>query len=59
MKLNDFLLLANNMVIPRDVIPRDNWNNDTTKVEHTGLPNENLCQLDETVFVSIVRTESY
>ena len=59
MKLNDFLLLANNMVIPRDIIHRDTWNNDTTKVEHTSLPNENLCQLDETVFVSIVRTESY
>ena len=49
MKLNDFLLLGNNMIIPRD-----NWNSDT-KVEMAGLPNENVCLLDETVFVSIVK----
>ena len=51
MKLNDFLLLGNNMIIPRD-----NWNSDT-KVEMAGLPNENVCHLDETVFVSIVRSD--
>jgi hypothetical protein len=46
MKLNDFLLLGNNMIIPRE-----HWNADT-KVEQTGLPHENVCHLDENVFVS-------
>ena len=53
MKLNDFLLLGNNMIIPRE-----HWNADT-KVEQTGLPHENVCHLDENVFVSTLEFRIY
>lgn len=46
MKLKDFLLLGNNMIIPRDV----GWNNDT-KVDQAGNPSGQCHRSDET-FVS-------